>query len=135
MIPDTVDSRLARLERSHRRLRAAALVLVAALLLAWARAPGADADVVRARRLQLVDAAGHVWIDLRHDSTETGMFIMDAAGDVRVGAAQFAHGGGGFALHGPAGRGAAVMNLKGTGSFTVYDTAGTRIVRIPAAQP
>lgn len=132
---DSVEARIGRLERSQRRLAAVALVLAAALVVAWAHPPAADPDVVRARQVQLVDAAGRVRIVLRHDSSETGMFIMDDLGDVRLGAAQFAHGGGGFALHGPAGRGSAVLYLKRTGSLTVYDTAGTVVVRVPPAQP
>jgi hypothetical protein len=54
-------------------------------------------DLVRAREVQLVDESGQVWIELRHDSTETGLFILDEPGDTRIGAAHFTHGGGGIA--------------------------------------
>lgn len=50
-------------------------------------------------------------------------------GDTRVGAAQFAHGGGGYALHGPGGRGAAVLYLKDEGSLTMYDADGAVAAR------
>ena len=49
----------------------------------------------------------------------------------RVGVAQFSHGGGGFALHGPGTRGAAVLYLRGDGSLTQYDTTGVVTARWP----
>lgn len=52
-------------------------------------------------------------------------------GDTRLGAAQFAHGGGGYALHGPGGRGAAVLYLSGDGSLTIYDAEGGVTARFP----
>jgi len=129
-----VDSRLRRLERSQRVLTAAVVALGSALLAAWAR-PAPRPDVVRARRIQLVDAADRVRIDVRHDSSETGLFIADDAGDTRIGVAQFAHGGGGVALHGSGGRGAAVLYLKRGGSLTIYDTTGAVVARVPPATP
>ena len=90
-------------------------------------------DEIRTERLQIVDADGRVRIDLRHDDSETGLFIVDDAGDTRLGAAQFAHGGGGYALHGPGGRGAAVLYLKGDGSLTLYDADGSVTSRFPEA--
>lgn len=130
---DDVHSRLRRLERSQRVLATAVVALSGTLLAAWTRSTPAP-EVVRARRVQIVDSAGRVRMDLRHDSTETGLFIADDAGDTRIGVAQFAHGGGGVALHGPGGRGAAVLYLKQSGSLTVYDTAGTVVVRVPPAR-
>ncbi len=132
-LPD-VDCRLRRLERSHRVFTAALVALSVTLLVAWVR-PATQPNVVRARRIQLVDAADRVRIDLRHDSTETGLFIADDAEDTRIGVAQFAHGGGGVALHGPGGRGAVVLYLKRDGSLTVYDTTGVVVVRVPAVTP
>jgi hypothetical protein len=78
-------------------------------VVAFASSQDGTPQMLRAQRFQLVDDTGYVWIDLEHDSDETGMFVLDAAGTVRIGVAQFAHGGGGFALHGSQGHGAAVL--------------------------
>ena len=93
--------------------------------------PSVTVDEIRTERLQVVDGDGRVRIDLRHDAEETGLFILDEAGDTRLGAAQFAHGGGGYALHGPQGRGAAVLYLKDDGSLTLYDQDGDVTARFP----
>ena len=90
-----------------------------------------SAELVQAQRIQLVDDEGRVRMDLRHDSTETGLFVIDAAGDTRWGAARFAHGGGGYAVYGPGGRGAAVLYLSGDGSLTIYDADGEVTARFP----
>jgi len=126
-----LEGRLRRLE-SLSRLLAAGFALSLLLVLGaffFPRAP--ESDVVRARRLQVVDETGRVRIDLRHDSTETGLFVLDEAGNPRVGAAQFAHGGGGFALHGPGLKGAAVLYLKGAGTLSFYDSSGAVTARFP----
>lgn len=128
---DRLERRVARLERSNRIL-AVGLVLVLAGALA-ASTSEQVADEIRVRRIQVVDADDRVRIDLRHDDEETGMFILDDDGDTRLGAAQFAHGGGGYALHGPGGRGAAVLYLRGEGSLTMYEPDGTVEARFPAA--
>lgn len=128
--PDPLEHRVRRLERANRVLTAALAVLALGALVA-ARRPQQVVDEVRARRIQLVDADDRVRIDLRHDEEETGLFILDDAGDTRLGAAQFAHGGGGYALHGSGGRGAAVLYLKGDGSLTMYDPDGAVTARFP----
>jgi hypothetical protein len=128
-----LERRVRTLERRNGLLMALVGVLCAGALLA-ARAPAQVPDELRARRIQLVDGEGRVRIDLRHDDEETGMFILDDDGDTRLGAAQFAHGGGGYALHGPGGRGAAVLYLRGDGSLTMYDTDGAVTARFPEAQ-
>jgi hypothetical protein len=48
----------------------------ALLLLAFSRDLPSSTDLVQARRIQLVDHAGQVRIDLRHDTTETGLFVL-----------------------------------------------------------
>lgn len=125
-----LEHRVRRLERSNRILAFGLAVSVIGVLGA-AVAPNQVVEEVRARRVQIVDAQDRVRIDLRHDEEETGMFVLDAEGDTRLGAAQFAHGGGGYALHGPAGRGAAVLYLKGSGSLSMYDADGTVTARFP----
>jgi hypothetical protein len=127
-----LDRRLERLELITRVL-SVTVVLLAGLLLLAAVPDRQVSDLIQARRVQLVDGAGHVRLDLRHDSTETGAFIIDAAGDTRIGVAQFSHGGGGVALHGPNMKGAAVLYLKGRGSLTFYDSLGAVTARMPSA--
>ena len=128
----SLEARIQRLERRQRSLVVLGLTVSIVFLAAGRRDRSPIQDVVRAENFQLVDSAGHVWIDIRHDSTETGLFVLDDAGDTRIGVAQFAHGGGGVALHGPAARGAAVLYLKGGASLTFYDTAGQVTTRLPA---
>lgn len=149
-----IERRLAAVERRN-RLLAAALVLVFGGGLLLAAGPGADppAPLVRAERFQLVDGAGTVRAELRldegapvfslldeagverlslsHGADATALYIRDASGTTRLGAAQFAHGGGGFALHGPESKGAAVLYLKDRGSLSFYDAQGTVTLRLP----
>ncbi len=132
-----LDRRLARLEGRVRHLGVLSLGLAVLAIVGFARGTDPTPDLLQARRVQVVDANGLVRIDLWHDSTGTGMFIKDTTGQARVGAAQFSHGGGGYALHGPAGKGGAVLYLKGRGTLTMFDSAGTVTARFPepAAAP
>ncbi|KPJ86392.1 MAG: hypothetical protein AMS18_15690 [Gemmatimonas sp. SG8_17] len=130
-VDHALEARVIYLERTNRLLLAAAMILGALLVAGFRYGSEPVADVVRAHRIQLVDGSGHVRIDLRHDTTETGLFILDESGGTRIGVAQFAHGGGGFALHGPDMKGAAVLYLKGQGSLTFYDETGEVTHRIP----
>jgi hypothetical protein len=41
-------------------------------------------------------------LTLKHTADTTGLFVPDGEGVTRLGAAQFAHGGGGYALQTPA---------------------------------
>ena len=132
--PDHLEARLQQLE-SRLRLQAAGLVLLGVLLLYGVVRPASPVGLIQARRIQLIDGTGQVWMDLHHDSSETALFILDADHATRVGVAQFAHGGGGVALHGPGGRGAAVLYLKGEGSVSFFDSTGTRTARFPAVSP
>ncbi|MGW8283716.1 MAG: hypothetical protein ACWGON_10495 [Gemmatimonadota bacterium] len=51
-------------------------------------------------RLELCDSVGVPRVSLEHDSEGTALYLRDSEGTIRIGAAQFAHGGGGFAIHG-----------------------------------
>lgn len=82
------------------------------------------ADVVWVNRIQLVDASGRAGLDLRRNTAAIGMFVVDESGGTRSGVAQFSHGGGRLALHGPDMEVAAVLHLKGSGSLTFCDEAG-----------
>lgn len=148
--PDLVK----RLERLERRCRWLGLTLlsVTVLLLGVAATPSADVMTVRGLRLVdeegrlraelamredspglfLLDAAGVERLLLVDQAEQTALFIKDAAGVTRLGAAQFAHGGGGFALHGSDSKGAAVLYLKGEGSLGFYDENGDATLRLGA---
>lgn len=80
------------------------------------------------------DTAGEARVTLLHDLEGSALFIRDAEGVIRVGVAQFAHGGGGVALHGPESKGAAVLYYQESGSLTFYDLDGEPTVRIPEKQ-
>jgi len=123
--------RVARLERQNRLLLISFILVLGVSVAAFASEAGQVPDLVQARRIQLVDQEGRVRMDLAHDSSGTRLYVHDAAGDVRVGVAQFSHGGGGVALHGPGGKGAAVLYLRGDGSLTLYDTTGAVTARWP----
>jgi hypothetical protein len=128
--PTSLETRVKRLEAVNRLLVGFCIVVGSAVVLAFTHPP-AQIPELQARRIQLVDSSGRVRIDLRHDSTETGLFVMDEAGNTRLGIAQFAHGGGGIALHGPDMKGAAVLYLKDRGSLTFYDESGVVVSQFP----
>ena len=81
--------------------------------------------------LALLDEAGAERLTLNHDAGGTALLMRDNSGVVRLGAAHFAHGGGGFALHGPDSKGAAVLYYDGSGSLTFHDPDGATTLRIP----
>lgn len=116
-----------------------------------------ETNVVRAQSLQLVSADGKVLAELAaadgnpglylkdsngvkraalfHADDATGLYIMDADGVTRIGIAQFAHGGGGVALHGPDSKGAAVLYLKDEGSLRFFDSEGVVTHQVVAQNP
>lgn len=59
------------------------------------------------------------------------MLLWDDEGQIRVGVAQFAHGGGGVAMHGPHGKGSTALYHKGEGTLTFYDRNGKVTKRMP----
>lgn len=131
-----------RLQQQNRLLLVCAVVLAVFLLLGAARSP----TIVRANAFELTDASGRVRAELAirdgaaglfvmddgggervrlwHGADATGLYIVDDTGTTRIGVAQFAHGGGGVALHGPGSAGAAVLYLKGDGSLRFFDADG-----------
>lgn len=131
------------------RLRAlciGALLLAATALTAALLPQLRPPSVVRAESFHLVDATGAVHgeftlqpagpvfvlkdresgdrVKLFHEADTTGLYVMDATGATRIGIAQFSHGGGGVALHGPETKGAVVLYLKERGSLRIYDPDG-----------
>jgi hypothetical protein len=79
----------------------------------------------------LLEAAGRDRLSLNHDAGGTALFIRDQEGVIRLGATHFKHGGGGFALHGPDSKGAAVLYYDESGSLSFYDTDGNRSLHLP----
>lgn len=138
----TIESRLKRLELTNKLL-----VLVALLGIAFGARSTADHDeVLRARSIELLDSQGLVAARLAFEDGNPGLYVMDTRGRVRaalfhstdatglyvndkdevtrIGVAQFAHGGGGVALHGPESKGAAVLYFKEAGSLRFFDADG-----------
>lgn len=81
--------------------------------------------------LSLFDREGQARLTLNHDAGGTALLIRDQAGVVRLGAAQFSHGGGDFALHRAESKGAAVLYYDDSGSLTFYDHDGDSTLRLP----
>jgi len=148
-----IDGRLRRLELTNRILTATVLAIVLGFLIGSSSGSRAD-RTLQADRVEIVDAAGEVVAflgaddegatglfikdatgalraSLTHDAAQTALFLYDGDGTVRVGAAQFAHGGGGFALHGENAKGATVLYHKGAGSLSFYDAEGAVTARVP----
>lgn len=146
----TVSLQLRRLRRTVRGLVVVVATLpVMALSLAFGQT---RPSTVQAERFELIDAQGRVLavlgvdegetalslfdtegrqrLTITHADEQTGLFILDDRETVRLGAAQFAHGGGGIALHGPEAKGAAVLYLKESGSLTFYGPEGEVLERV-----
>ncbi|MBT8400704.1 MAG: hypothetical protein KJO98_09525 [Rhodothermia bacterium] len=150
-----VQDRISRLERRNRWTMSFLGVLIGVFLLA-AGMQRVGPDAVRASSFEMVDSNGAVRaaIEMRegfpaiavYDGngqerilltstvSESAVFIKDSTGTTRLGMAQFAHGGGGFAAHGPESKGAAVLYLKGRGSLSFIDPDGNMVMRLPETQ-
>lgn len=74
--------------------------------------------------LYLRDAENVERIALFHAWDAAGLYVSDESGTTRIGIAQFAHGGGGVALHGPDSKGAAVLYFGDSGSLRFFDADG-----------
>lgn len=150
-----LERRIVALERQSRRWKILGLGCLVMVSI-WTCYPGRVREEVRARGFTLVDASDRTYAELKlteegpglylfdgqgtaraslaHNREETALYIRDAADQVRIGVAQFAHGGGGVALHGEAARGAAVLYFKEQGSLTFYDVEGNVVTRIPSSR-
>ncbi|MDH3533736.1 MAG: hypothetical protein OEO82_12465, partial [Gammaproteobacteria bacterium] len=108
---------------THKELRAEAFELVTS--------DGTVVAVLESRKgyptLALKDEAGVDRVSLFHGAEGSGLYVLDGAATTRIGIAQFAHGGGGVALHGAESKGALVMYYKKSGSVRFFDHAGTII--------
>jgi hypothetical protein len=90
---------------------------------------GIDAD--GSRGLFIHDQRDHLRLAAVQDPSQSAFYVFDTTGTVRIGVAQFAHGGGRVALHGENSKGAAVLYYKDGGSLIFYDTEGKITSRIP----
>lgn len=138
----TTEARLVRLEVANK-----VLVLIVLIAFAFgARSLPEPHHSVRARSIQLLDSEGKVAAELTtrdgvpglyildaggktrvslfHSSEATGLYVNDQDEVTRIGVAQFSHGGGGVALHGPESKGAAVLYFKDSGSLRFFDAEG-----------
>ncbi len=135
-------TRIARLERNQRIL----LAVTGACLIVFLSAAATGPTAIRATSFELLaddgtvaaelvtrdgnpglylkDTSGRDRVAILNDPDAGGIYIKDEDGVTRIGLAQFSHGGGGLALHGPESKGAAVLYLKGSGSLRFYDEAG-----------
>lgn len=149
---DRIEKRIQKLE-SQNRILVLVCVLGLSLLAVSMTSSDNSKKTVRAQQFVLVDSTGAVRgelsmrdgapgfylkdeagtdrVVLTHEADQTALYLLDAQGDTRVGAAQFSHGGGGFALHGPEGKGAAVLYLKKSGSLRLFDEEGTVTAQFP----
>lgn len=145
-----VEQRITRLEMQNRMMMALLIVFAAVGLLAFT----GDDDVVTAHSFELVSADGdqRASLTLENDNPVfalndengvarvklfqqpdmNGMYVLDEESTPRIGIAQFSHGGGGLALHGPQSQGAAVLYLKGEGSLRFFDADGNVTTRVPS---
>jgi hypothetical protein len=85
--------------------------------------------------LFLLDEKAVARVSLFHAEDADGLYIDDGEGATRVGVAQFAHGGGGLALHGPDSLGAAVLYYKDKGSLRFFDRDGNVVREITESSP
>jgi hypothetical protein len=84
--------------------------------------------------LFISDGDGNLRVSVTHEPEQSALFIRDERGDIRVGVAQFSHGGGGVALHGPEAKGAAVLYYKNGGSLSFYSADGATELRLPSVE-
>ncbi len=144
-----LEHRIRRLERRNRIFQSLLLLVCGFGLVALTT----DDDSLRARSFELMSDDGSVRAALRfdegnpvfvlhdvdgverlklfHEADTTGIYILDEESTPRVGIAQFSHGGGGVALHGPNSKGAAVLYLREKGSLRFFDADGNVTTQVP----
>lgn len=144
-----------RLKRAEQRLVVLGLALVL-VTVGFSYLLYRPSSTLRTTSLEMVDAQGNVIALLGQRDGRTGLFLMDekstprvsvfhaedadglyiddGQGVTRIGVAQFAHGGGGVALHGPGSSGAAVLYYKNAGSLRFFDTDGNVTQEISGTQ-
>lgn len=143
------ELRIARLELRNRIYQTLLLALATVGLMALTTDDGS----LRARSFELVSEDGSLRASLRlheghpafmlndengvqrlklfYEPDATGIYVLDAESTPRIGIAQFSHGGGGVALHGPKSKGAAVLYLRDKGSLRFFDADGEVTTQVP----
>ena len=144
-----------RLKRAEQRLVVLGVALVL-VIVGFSYLLYRPSSTLRTTSLEMVDAQGNVIGLLGQRDGRTGLFLMDekstprvsvfhaedadglyiddGQGVTRIGVAQFAHGGGGVALHGSGSSGAAVLYYKNAGSLRFFDTDGNVTQEISGTQ-
>jgi hypothetical protein len=113
-MPAMLATRLAALERAHRRLQRLVVALVLALLATALLAAGDD-GVIEGRTLKLVDAAGKVRILA---NAASGLSFLDGGGVPRAILGQDAEGMPGLVLYGEGSR--AILNVNHDGPALAF---------------
>ena len=86
-MPETqIERRLARLEAQNRRLRAGltAVMLVAAAAVSMGASNDRVADLIQARRIEIVDGGGRALVRLGEDGGQGFAAMLDALGNYKV---------------------------------------------------
>ena len=150
---EMLETRLRRAERRIILLGLALAVALAAIAYLLYQPVGA----LRATSIELLDANGNTFavlggmdgrnglflldeksvprVSLFHAEDADGLYIDDGEGATRIGVAQFAHGGGGLALHGAGSLGATVLYHKEKGSLRFFDRDGNVVYEIAETGP
>jgi hypothetical protein len=81
--------------------------------------------------LYLIDEDGRDRVAMIFSPEQGGYFVLDESGNTRLGAALFAHGGAGYALHGKDMKGTAVLYYKEKGTLSFYGPEGEVLLRLP----
>jgi hypothetical protein len=133
----TVESRLSALERSNHRLRLAvrALGLALVVLLAAGARGNEIADLVQARRIQVVDDEGRPLVVLAHEAGRGVAALLDAAGNWKV---QLDAGSAGGTVATKAAHGGELVFLgvddQGNGTVRTESAAGGLLAALTAAE-
>ena len=125
----TLEDRVSRLERSNRWLVVACAVLVLLPLLAFTATRVQAVDLLRTKKLELVDDAGRVRASLSVVQNEPQFGLFDETGEPRVGVSA-----GSLYLWGGTGDAGITLRISSHGSpyLSLSDAAGKSRVRLDA---
>jgi len=127
-----IERRLEKLETQNRRLRAGfGALLLAGSTIFLVGASGNVANVVTARRMEIVDAAGHPVVALGEDNGHGFVALLDGAGNFKVHLAEQTAGGT-ITLKNQRNQDLVVMGSDdgGAGAIVTYDNGAREHVKI-----